>query len=182
MIILKSYLIILNNTIIIKRKIINLSLLINYLLDNNEIKIKFKLSKISSNYSNNKIKDILIIKNNNILINKDIKFIQKENFSIIERNQKQFENKMNNQIFFNSDPTKLALNFEVTNNCSSARWTCSHSFDIFKSILNKYLVVYGNNSKNWSIEFYDITTKKIIETLTLKNAHNDRICNIKHFL
>ena len=65
----------------------------------------------------------------------------------------------NQHIYFNSDATKLTLNIKITENCSTARWTTDHSFDIFKSILNEYLVVYSNNSKNYSIEFYDITRK-----------------------
>ena len=169
--------------VIIQKKNINLSLSINFSLDEDEIKIKFKLSKISPNYSNNKSNPVEIINDKNISINTDTKKTEKENnyLSIIERSQTEFENRMNNQLFFNSDPNKLGINVEVTNNCSSARWTLSHSFDVFKSILNEYLVVYGNNSKNWSIEFYDITKKKIKENLTINNAHKDRICNIKHF-
>jgi len=171
------------HTLIIQRENINLSFIINYSLDDEEIKIIFKLSKISPNYSNNNCAPIEIMNKSNISFNADIKNTGQENpyISIIERKQTQFENKMNNQIFFNSDPRKLGANFEVTNNCSSARWTLSHSFDIFKSVLDEYLVVYGNNSKNWSIEFYDITTKKVKESLTINNAHKDRICNIKHF-
>ena len=57
----------------------------------------------------------------------------------------------------------------------------THSFDVFKSIFNEYLVVYGNNSKNYSIEFYDTTNKKINECLTIAIAHSDKIVNIKHY-
>ena len=88
---------------------------------------------------------------------------------------------MNQHIYFNSDPTKLASNITITENCSSCTQTTNNSFYIFKSILNDYLVVYGNNSKNYSIEFYDISTKKLNENLTINNAYNDRIVNIKHY-
>ena len=88
---------------------------------------------------------------------------------------------MNQHIYFNSDPSKLNFNMTITENCSTCRWTTNNSFYIFKSILNDYLVVYGNNSKNYSIEFYDITTKKLNENLIINNAHKDRIVNIKHY-
>ena len=98
-----------------------------------------------------------------------------------ERNQKLFENKMNQHIYFNSEPSKLTLNTTITENCSSCTCTTNNSFYIFKSILNEYLVVYGNNSKNYTIEFYDITKKKLNENLSINNAHKDRIVNIKHY-
>ena len=56
------------HSILIQRKNINLSFIINYTLNNNEIKIKFKLSKISPNYLNNNSNPIEII-NNNMFIN-----------------------------------------------------------------------------------------------------------------
>ena len=88
---------------------------------------------------------------------------------------------MNQHIYFNSDPTKLASNITITENCSSCTQTTNNSFYIFKSILNDYLVIYGINSKNYSIEFYDITKKKLNENLTINDAHNNRIGNIKHY-
>ena len=88
---------------------------------------------------------------------------------------------MNKQFFFNSDPRKLTFNTEITQNCSCARWTVTHSFDVFKSIFDEYLIVYGNNSKNYSIEFYNITNKKLNENLTINNPHSDKIVNIKHY-
>ena len=88
---------------------------------------------------------------------------------------------MNQHIYFNCEPTKLTLNCKITENCSTCRWSENNSFDIFKSIFNEYLVVYGNNSKLYSIEFYDITKKKLNENLTINNAHNNRIVNIKHY-
>ena len=178
--------------ITIKKEIINISLLINYILDDIEINIEFILSKISTNFINN-INNPTIIENNNInIINyykiNENNLIQKENKNNIlnnkneiERYQKLFEYKMNQHIYFNSDPSKLNFNITITENCSSCRWTTNNSFYIFKSILNDYLVVYGNNSKNYSIEFYDITTKKLNENLTINNAHKDRIVNIKHY-
>ena len=182
--------------LVIKKKIINISLLINYILDDIEINIEFILSKISSNFLNNINKPIIIENNNIDIINNnnsnnkinEINLIQNENknnilnnTNVIERYQKLFENKMNQHIYFNSDPTKLTLNTTITENCSSCRWSTKNSFCIFKSILNDYLVVYGNNSKNYSIEFYDITIKKLNENLTINNAHKDRIVNIKHY-
>ena len=179
-----------NKQLIIKKKIINITLLINYILDDKEINIEFVLSKISPNFINN-INGPLLIKNNNINIINDIKkneinLMQKDNNILsleneIQRSKQLYENRMNQHIYFNSDPTKLTLNCKITENCSTSRWTTNHSFDIFKSILNEYLVVYGNNSKNYSIEFYDITKKKLNENLTKYNAHNTRIGNIKHY-
>ena len=83
------------NKVIIQRKNINLSLIINYSLDDEDIKIKFKLSKISPNYVNNKINPIEIMNNKSISINPDINNAEKENrnFFFILRNQAQFENK-----------------------------------------------------------------------------------------
>ena len=172
------------NIITINKHIINLILSIN----ENEIKIEFTLSKISSNYIKN-INYAIKIKNNkiNIIENKLIKYennnINKNEllYSMIEKNQKKFENQMNKQFFFNSDPRKLTFNTEITQNCSCARWTVTHSFDVFKSIFDEYLIVYGNNSKNYSIEFYNITNKKLNENLTINNPHSDKIVNIKHY-
>ena len=177
--------------LVIKKEIINISLLINYIMDDIEINIEFFLSKISSNFLNN-INPIIIENNNIDIINNNkinqINYVPKENqnnilnnTNEIERYQKLFENKMNQHIYFNSDPTKLTLNTTITNNCSTCRWTTNNSFCIFKSILNDYLVVYGNNSKNYSIEFYDITSKKLNGDLTINNAHKDKIVNIKHY-
>lgn len=159
---------ILGNKQLIIKKIINITLLINYILDDKEINIEFVLSKISPNFINN-INGPLLIKNNNINIINDIKkneinLMQKDNNILsleneIQRSKQLYENRMNQHIYFNSDPTKLTLNCKITENCSTSRWTTNHSFDIFKSILNEYLVAYGNNSKNYSIEFYDITKK-----------------------
>lgn len=172
------------NIITINKHIINLILSIN----ENEIKIEFTLSKISSNYIKN-INYAIKIKNNkiNIIENKLIKYennnINKNEllYSMIEKNQKKFENQMNKQYFFNSDPRKLTFNTEITQNCSCARWTVTHSFDVFKSIFDEYLIVYGNNSKNYSIEFYNITNKKLNENPTINNPHSDKIVNIKHY-
>ena len=56
------------------------------------------------------------------------------NTNEIERYQKLFENKMNQHIYFNSDPKKLTLNATITNNCS----TCSGQRIIHFVYLNQF--------------------------------------------
>ena len=79
--------ILLNKQLVIKKKVINITLIINYILDDIEINIEFNLSKVSPNLINN-IKNSLLIENNNInKINdnkkNEINLIQKEDNNIL---------------------------------------------------------------------------------------------------
>ena len=102
-----------NKQLVIKKKIINITLLINYILDDDEINIEFNLSKVSPNLTKN-INNPLLIKNKNINIINDIKineinYIQKDNNILnleneIQRRKELNENRMNQHIYFNSVP------------------------------------------------------------------------------
>ena len=79
------------------------------------------------------------------------------------------------------DNIYISLNNELTSKMSKDSYTCvtlNNAFDIFKSISNKFHLIFSNS--NNSIICYDFDNLQIINEI--KNCHNKNISNIRHHL
>ncbi len=81
----------------------------------------------------------------------------------------------------NEDNIYISLNSELTSKMSKDAYTCAtlnNTFTIFKSISNKFYLIFSNS--NNSIICYDLDNLQIINEI--KNSHNKSISNFMHHL
>ena len=96
----------------------------------------------------NKLKyDIFILKNENYQLKKEIDNLRK--------------------FHYNRNPKEIQLLSDITKDSYSGT-NLDNTFNIFKSINNKYYLVYANENK--SLICYDLNEQNIIKEL--KNYHN----------
>ena len=75
------------------------------------------------------------------------------------------------------NPKDIQLLWDITkdSNCGT---NLDNAYKKFKSINNKYYLVYTNENK--FLKFYDLNEQNIIKEI--KNYHNEYITNIRHYL
>ena len=116
-------------------------------------------------------------KNNDIIINEiyklnnEINILRNENIKLKNEidSLKLYHNEMN--------PKDIQLLSNITKDSYSGT-NLDNTYDIFKSINNKYYLIYANENK--SLICYDLNEQNIIKEI--KNYHNEYITNIKHYL
>ena len=115
-------------------------------------------------------------KNNNIVIN-EINKLKNEINKLKNENtlfRKEIDNLKKYHIEIN--PKDIQLLCDITKDSYSGT-NLDNTFSVFKSINNRYYLIYANENK--SLISYDLNEQKIIKEL--KHYHNEYITNIRHY-
>ena len=150
------------NKVFIKEIIINKEMKLIFKIDKEkEYEIILLYNKINNDYFINEIKklkeEINILKNENIKLNNEIDNLKK--------------------LHYKTNPKEIQLLSDITKDSYSCT-NLDNTFNAFKSINNKFYLVYTNENK--SLIFYDLNEQMIIKEI--KNYHNEYITNIRHYL
>ena len=146
---------------------LNISKYIEIILLYNKENKDLVINELNNNYNELK-NDINNLKDEIIKLRKDIINIKITNNS---------NNNTNLNNHKSIDPKEIKFSHELVND-AYAKFTLDNTFTVFKSINEILYLIYTN--KNKSIISYNLIDKKKI--MEIKNAHEQNITNIRHFL
>ena len=92
--------------------------------------------------------------------------------------KKEEKKEKTNDNFFNTDPAKIRLLTELTDD-SYSHWGVDNTFTTFTALDNTSYLVYA--TEEYSIHFYNLNQQKLVKQI--QNAHSeDQITNFRHFV
>ena len=92
--------------------------------------------------------------------------------------KKEEKKEKTNDNFFNTDPAKIRLLTELTDD-SYSHWGVDNTFTTFTSLDNTSYLVYA--TEEYSIHFYNLNQQKLVKEI--QNAHSEeQITNFRHFV
>ena len=140
--------------------------------ENNSLKKEINLLKVAQNENRSPAQSIMDKEESK----KELKKNNKEKNS--NNNNKEEEiNKMNNN-FFKTNPNKIHLLTELTDD-SYSHWGIDNTFTTFIALDNTSYLVYA--TEEYSINFYNLNEQKLVKEI--QNAHiEDQVTNFRHFV